>query len=683
MEILSYLPSVAEGANVRIHTDPLPLPVLDEDADNHEDDGPQNEGEDDDNMMDFNEYDLQRARRSADYGTCLAELYFRNGCARFCMSARWNYLDVVRVCKHWKETVYACPQFWANITPHDRGSVSRSLTLSRNLPLDIIVDASSGTKRSLMAFDLILRALHRIRDLEIRTYSTDSLSRATWAKTLVDRLAESPAPRLGSLRINSRYTSAMQYPMLTTDWVEQEFPSLRVLQLSAIEMYSPCALLAPTLTELQLADCIPPWETASAFFETFSRLPQLEILVLARCPNPSDFDKERPPVPSSTSLPILLRYLTSIELDGSFRFINRVLSAFAFPLGATSLKLSYTYDERGVDLGHDSPAELTRVYDKFASYAREMQPGMHFSHASCDFDLDDNWIEITLERDDPTKVIVSLRHTWDEHLHRHVGDILAFVRRTSGALFSRTDDTAVELDITGDFEPITAASPTFTLEACLELLAGLNGLSWLRLSSEAAYAFIPWMIHRLHTTANIPPAEQDGDTLDTADTNPDDALWMVHARDDLQRRSAAKRQSKVDPTLPFPSLRTLALSECNLGESIHEDDSRPEDILFSYLWLYLHSQQPRLILDTVELTQRMLEELRRKLGPEHLLERDIVTEEDDPHINVVHSSWSVGVEELEVYVGSRMKIVRTPRWSVLGDEQEHSDSDGGDDDSDY
>ncbi|VDB84961.1 unnamed protein product [Peniophora sp. CBMAI 1063] len=672
MEILSYLPLTPENVGIRVHAAPFGLPEVPDENSGYEAGGighsDEYEGD-----LDISSYAMRIAQRSSGYGTCLAELHFQNGCARFCSQQRWNYLEVLRVCKHWRDTTYGCPQFWAHIAPQNLWTVARSLELSGQLPLSIVESKERRKWLSVEAMSLVLEHLYRVRSLEVPTLSSDVHSHVLLTQVLLDALAHSHATQLDTLHLELPNLVSGRPSIATRDWIEQDFPSLRVLILASVNMVSPCALVAPTLTELNLIDCTPPWKTASDFFQTISHLPQLEVLSLHKCISPPDFEDERAPVPSTTALPIPLKRLTSLELEGSFRFIVRVLLALEFPLSVTSLDLSYKLDEHGTNLGPNSEATLSRVRDKFAAYANAIPSGIRRSTVEYEVDLENNCIDVTLTRRAPNELDISLSHQWDENQDRHAGDILAFVRQTCGALFSGKHNVALRLLVAGSFGPITEASPTFTPEACFQLLTTMKGVSHLRLSERAAHAFIPWMVRRLHTAADVPVDEQDGETLDTADADLDDPPGWEQERQDLQRKYAARRQPMVEPTLLFPSLRTLVLRECELYDTVREDESAPEDILFSYIWLYLHAQQPRLVLDTVELTPRMLQELRRKLGSGRLDERSVwLAEDDDPYINVVQSSWSEGVEELEVCEGNRMKIVRTPRWSVLENDQDRS-----------
>ncbi|KZV64394.1 hypothetical protein PENSPDRAFT_757275 [Peniophora sp. CONT] len=662
MEILSYLPSVS-NLKVRVHADPSKL------SDSGANDSEEVEDDDDSNP---GWYRMGLAQCCNGYGNCLAELRFRNGCARFCSSQPWNFLDVLRVCKRWHTISYANPQFWTNIAIQNFDTVVRSLVLSGSLPLTIISSNSTREEKrqwpSLEALELALDQLSRVRVLDMFFISFNHVQWEFWTEPVISRLRRLPATQLNSLRLKLLRSHSDRLVRIRTEtWVEQSFPALRTLELSAAKIYAPCALLVQSLTELSLVDCEAPWKSAADFLHTFAGLSQLRSLSITKTENPKDFDDERLNVPRNLSLPIPMDHLRFIELQGSFRFVNRVLSAFVFPLDSTTLKLQYQHDDFGVSFGADPDDALAKTLHLFTSYALAIPTGTYFNEVNLDFDLDERFIEITLSQPDPSGVSVQLKHTWTEANDRHAGDILNFVRQTSTPLFSSKRTASLIILLTGRFDEIAESSPTFTPDACYDWIAGLSALRLIRLSSQAIPTFIAWMVRRLNTAAGLLPSgdEEESESKEDAREPGSERLW--HRRR-YPWMSEPKPKPKIEPKLLFPDLRRLILNECNLGETINEDkDSSPEDILFSHLWLYLHAQQPELVLIDTELTHRMLHELRRKLYPARLDERSVYPVDDNPYIRVSHA-WRDSGEELDVYTQSgRSKTVKSPPWSVLGD----------------
>ncbi|VDB84953.1 unnamed protein product [Peniophora sp. CBMAI 1063] len=672
MEILSYIPAALNFLD-RVHVDPFKL--LDS-----EDEGTDSEDNDEKDSSEPGWYTMGLAQSCHDYGNCLAELRFRNGCARFCSSRPWNCFDVLRVCKHWRATAYSWPQFWTNIAIQNYDTVMRSLKLSGTLPITIhSSNPSHGEMRkspSTEALNAALSELHRVRVLDISFFSFSDSNWGEWTRPIISHLRRLPASQLVTLRLKlERSSSDEPVKVKTVNWTEQMFPRLHTLELHSAKLYAPCALIAPTLSELTLTDCEAPWNSAADFLRALSLLPQLQILSITRMDNPRDFDDHRLKQPGDLRLPIVMAHLRSIELSGSFRFVNRVLSVVKFPLDSTTLKLYYEYDAHGVDLGHDSDSALEAARNMFAEYALAMPPRSFFDSVDLDFDLDERVIGITLTQPDPSNITVSLRHSWHEDHDHHAGDILSFIRQTSSPLFSTERMTSLAILSTGYFDTITQHSPTFTPDACYDWVAGLSALRFIRLSSQAVTTFIAWMVHRLNTAAGL---SDSGDDVaeDESDSENDNVKRSYHRSRYLSLLDMPKPRRRIRPTIIFPALRCLLLNECDLQGSAGENEAGEDDLLFTYLWLYLHAQTPKLVLVDTELTHRMLRELRRMLGPSRFEERSVWPVSDEPYIEVSRSWARKGEEELRIHDKSWTKIIKLPRWGLLPDSEVDDESKG-------
>ncbi|KZV60715.1 hypothetical protein PENSPDRAFT_332555 [Peniophora sp. CONT] len=537
MRILEPLPSMVY-LWTRVHAKPSRLPRYDDERALEKVVGP---------------WALHFAASHGGYATCIAEALFPQGCARFCSAKHWDYLELLLVCKHWRSVIEACPRFWSNIVAHNEGTVLKSLKLSGARPIRVVVDGAKRwpSKRALLS---VLEQLDRVGEFEVATF----LVKAQLAKKdIVHAFASSPASSLRSLRWDARDKEIVA----TQTWMEQSFPSLEVLAMYDATLTSPCSLLVPTLTSLTLSRCSPPWKTADELLLALSRMPSLETLFLWELPDMPDFEKDLFREPLTPHLPISLPHLIILNLEGSYRYVYRLLRMLLVPPGLSALNLMCSHRPYGLDLF----GKALKSYTFFDTLAKSMFPGATFTDVHFNVDLDSGGVEVTIFGDTQT---FFWKHTWDLSINddRLPGDILAFLARICQSFLYRFASTDLQVNVTGSFDELSG--DFFNAHICFAWLRSIPRVTGMQLKNAAATYVIPWMRHCLYDTS--------------------------------------------DAALPFPALRRLVISEANLVETISDD---PTDILFKHLWLYLHDQRPEIVLHEVEITHRMYKYLVKMLGP--------------------------------------------------------------------
>ncbi|VDB84827.1 unnamed protein product [Peniophora sp. CBMAI 1063] len=559
MRILEHMPFV-EFVFTRVHAKASQLP-------RHDDDEAAT-------SKDVEPWILACAAMQGDYATCLAEALFHNGCARFCDSKPWDYLDLMLVCRHWRSVIEACPRFWNRIPINNERTVQRSLELSGVTPLHVNMDGGYRWP-SQWAVTSVLDHLHRFEELSARTVDDDV------AANIISAFNSRPAPTLRSLYWS---TLGPRKALITQSWKEQLFPSLESIIMHDVELTSPCPLFSSTLTTLILTRSLPPWNTAEELLQTLSRMPMLEVLFLWELPDVVDFEEPHFQPSSALRLPIPLLRLQILNLDGSYRYVHRIFRNLQIAPTISALNLNASHRAYGVE-----PAtEAAQNYASFEAFAAAVSPppSANFSQIDCDVDLDEGEIQISISNEENKRFY--WKHMLDSDRAHHAGDVIDFVKGTCAPFLSRFSFTDLEVIVRGEFGG--EFGQHLTPEACFGWLGQLRAVTTLQLTKDAASRIIPWMRRCLH--------EADGFAL------------------------------------PFRSLQHMTISATSLAEHLgfpySEDD--PTDILFKHLWLYLHDQQPGILLRDVSCTHRMLKYIHNMLGPRFRTERASLIQ--GPHIRM-------------------------------------------------
>ncbi|KAF8638729.1 hypothetical protein AX16_010452 [Volvariella volvacea WC 439] len=167
-------------------------------------------------------------------------------------SPSYEWMNVAQVCQHWREVALDCSTLWATICippamkwMDELCLRSRSVPLSFDISSHVFVGYTERLERYLFPSkctkiaDLLLRQLHRIRDLRLNVDAGD--------EELVVPLT-APAPILERLQING-YSRALHLP---NDLFSATVPNLQQLDLELCSFSWSTPLLAETLQYLRI-----------------------------------------------------------------------------------------------------------------------------------------------------------------------------------------------------------------------------------------------------------------------------------------------------------------------------------------------------------------------------------------------------------------------------------------------
>lgn len=392
-------------------------------------------------------------------------------------------------------------------------------------------------------------------------------------------------------------------------------------------MRSPCSLLSPSLTDLTIIDCVVPWKTATEFLLTLQSLPLLRTLHIIETEHPLDLSDDRRPVLSNIALPVVMRHLKHLRFEGPLLCTSRVLSMLVFPVVLT-MELGYHHHHLQGPTLH----EVGGTVSIFDSMARSMPNNEFFSDMGLEINLLERELEFSFSVDDylrpreaPCLKGMRQSHSWDEE-----DDILLpytwvvasvfclpFIPHITHTPIEKEVSLKITLEDYAD-EHLNSVHVIFSF-----VVVKISCLTYLRLESEAADRFIPWIVRLMY---NISPAANGAPTQD---------IFIV--------------PGQLRQPLLLPRLDRMKLSNCDLGCSVRRDDSGPTDILFSYLWLYLHANKIRLELSDVRVSTQMVKELERMLGVQLHVQKDCWDPVKSTCISV-QSSDDDAMEELTVTV---------------------------------
>ncbi|VDB84828.1 unnamed protein product [Peniophora sp. CBMAI 1063] len=562
MRILEELPS-REPVWIRVHATPALLPRHDDEVTAAKDVKPW--------LLDY-------ASNHAGYATCLAESLFPHGCARFCRGELWDRVDLMLVCRHWRSIIRSCPRFWSDIVVENEDTVARSLKLSGATPLRVKIDGVLAMPPSQQAIASVLHQLSRVETLEVGTFVKDSQYRST-VEHVLGAFTSSPAPVLRELN----WSAQVRHDVSTQHWKQRRFPFLQTLVMHTINLSHPCSLLSPTLVNLTLTRCSPPWTTANEMFETLGCMPMLELLFLWELPDIPDFEADHFRILPVTQLPISLPRLHTLNLDGSYRYVYRVFRSLQISPIISALNFKCSHKPYGLN----PTSDIVQIHASLGAFAKAVAAsGIVFSFLEFSIDLDVGGMNIAVSGNDCRRFY--WRHTWDPQDANFAGAILDFLQGIARRFVSKSTVTDLRVSVAGEF--IADGWFDLTPRACFSWLAEFPSIANLHLAGEAASHFIPWMRYHLHE---------------------------------------AKEAS-----LPFPALRHLIITSTSLVGNLDPSDlaDDPTNILFKHLWLYFHDQRPETVLKDVEMTFRMHKYLSRMLGP--WLDVDTISHVDGPCVRM-------------------------------------------------
>lgn len=131
-----------------------------------------------------------------DDSQCIAGLRFVRGCATFCHEVPWNWLEVNRVCKRWRDVAHSSHEFWSRIPLQSLRATVRSLQCSGTFPLRLIAHFNSPWQaRNCLKHSL--EQLHRISEISL---TGKTIYTCSWED--VGEWLCSPAPALQRLCLN-------------------------------------------------------------------------------------------------------------------------------------------------------------------------------------------------------------------------------------------------------------------------------------------------------------------------------------------------------------------------------------------------------------------------------------------------------------------------------------------------
>ncbi|VDB84829.1 unnamed protein product [Peniophora sp. CBMAI 1063] len=535
----------------------------------------------------------------AGHARCIAEALFPHGCVRFCDYKPWDYLELLLVCKHWRSVIEASPHFWRHVVVNNELTVAKSLRLSGVTPLKVTVDGSTNWP-SQRAFLSVLEELPRIGELKVGFASLDSEWQERTAAQLFHALVSRSAPSLRALHWNAYNKQVVP----TQQWAEKVFPSLETIAMYDVDLKSPCSLLVPTLTQLTLSRCSPPWSTASELLSLLSRMPKLETLFLWDLPDIPDFEEDRFQIPDTHHAPITFPNLNLLNLQGSYRYVCRLLPMLQVPHSLSTLNLTYAHRDYGLDL----PNEARKTYAFFNVLGQAIPDDEAFHEMEYKIDFDSGELEIAIS-DDTRRF--HWRHTWDVGDNNLAEDILRFLQNVYGPFQTRYFLTVLHITVIGSFD--TVPGGRLTPHACFKWLRE-HTIANLRLVNDAAAYVIPWMRRCLH---------DDGSAQ-----------------------------------LPFAGLRLIGIAETSLINVVDEDTFDESDILFKHLWLYLHDQRPMILLSDVDLTHRMEKCLYRMIGP--WLQIGSVTHVDGPRVRMEYIPHGKSKLHIAAPSSTQEVLIETP-----------------------
>ncbi|VDB87534.1 unnamed protein product [Peniophora sp. CBMAI 1063] len=577
MEVLVYLPSVMD-AYTRVHIDPLMLPSDDEGSGDEVDE----DDSDDDSDEDFTHDTICEAEAQEGYGDCLAERHHRRGCLLFCSQRRWNYLNVLRVCKTWQAIALSCPAFWTTIAKHNAHTVELSLRLSGNLPLYLNADTTPWP-----SVNSLLRSLNHLP--RIRTLSLSSGSRDAHVVHAIpylnDYFMSYSAALLEELRLDFS-NRGMPSWLTTTNWVQRTFPVLKVLDLNYISLSGTCTLLSHSLTELSLTRCVAPWETTAELLDVLHSLPLLVHLTIAEMDHPPDLGADDPPSLANIVLPVRMRHLRSLGLQGPTLCISRLLTMTETPL---TMDLDLKYEHRAIPPA--AAVEIGHTYAVFDLIGNAMPDDAYFKDITLFINLAERSIEFSFgclknPSNRPCTEEMTHLHTWSMVEDTIFPSTWAFTQRIAAPFLPRiTHVEEISMGIILHRYTTGAAISLSLPPKCFSSVLDVTGLTYLLLEFDAAMEFLPWIVR---------------------------LMYDVTATDGFH--SSAELKSTPSP---LPNLSKLKLADCNMACLMPLNNlylSAPSDTLFSYLWLFLHAKKPITHLMNVKISNAMMAEVHRLLG---------------------------------------------------------------------
>lgn len=541
--------------------------------------------------------DEDRSMRVSGQGECLAQLLFSDGCLRFCTNADWEFLALLQVCRRWNATIRASPCFWASIPSMTEGVVRRSVALSQSAPLDLFRISLQKYWPSLECFvSVVSSEISRVRViwLEVQEFESDR-----WASgPIFSVLASAEAPQLRRLRLLSHNALC---DLNTNGWISTAFPSLRFVELSTINMQPSCALFSITLTELILTDCRISWNSPAELVRLLARLPLLEAFLLMRTPLPSGLDHPYFSPPPELNYPLNTR-LQAVGLEGSLRAIHRILELLSFPPGRKRIYLSYLHQPSGLGTVH----EISRACEHFETLALSFPADFRFPSVFVNYDLEQNMIETCSRLPDigygwqkvTSNPYVQIMHSWPgASSGSMVEEILSLATRAY-ATFMRHNcrGSTMELWIEVIGWLVDDENAAFTADRCYAWIQEyLPKVTELHLTGEAALSFFPWLFSRSASSV-------------------------------------------------FPQLGYLEFARISLLDHIDEADADPANLVFKYIWAFLHipevvKMKPTVMLggatvfNEVVLVPSMRAEFARLLGP-RLKVRQLIYSKETVEIEV-------------------------------------------------
>ncbi|VDB84962.1 unnamed protein product [Peniophora sp. CBMAI 1063] len=533
-EIFSYMPySFGQGLFTAKHIQPMQLPDPDDERSH---------------ILSAEEEEEMRTSNGSGQGDCLAELFFLNGCLRFCSNRYWNFLSIMRVCKRWNATIRMSPRIWSSIPSFTEGDVRRAVELSQSTSLYLFRIESHKDWPSKECFTSVLSSeVARVREIWL---DREIMRLADWGPgSIFDVLSSHEAPQLRRLRLLAHRDN---HELNTDSWTSTVFPSLTLVDMRAITMSSSCALLSPTLTELVLTDCHINWTSAAAPVYLLARLPLLEVFDLFHTPLPFDLGHRSFTAPSEIVYPLTTR-LRVIGLDGSLRSIHRVLDLIQCPPGEKRISLSYRHSPGDVGTAHD----IAWACEHIRSLALLFPTNFTFPGLEIGFDLEKRiirtWSRIPDEGYRWNKVTsnpcITVEHQWPDTSDSIAVDVLSLATRMHEPFIVNIPNMIMDIEVEGWLVNINNAN--FTPETIYAHIASyLPKTTELRLRGAAAHSFLPWLMTKTKTPI-------------------------------------------------FPPLRCLELSAVNLQECIDVREPHPTHILFAVLWAFLHLDELREMKTTV------------------------------------------------------------------------------------
>ncbi|VDB88648.1 unnamed protein product [Peniophora sp. CBMAI 1063] len=450
---------------------------------------------------------------------CIAELRFHNGCREFCSTLPWNWLEVTRVCKRWRDAAHSSPAFWSRIPLQNPMIAWRSIGLSGTLPLSLI--AHFATKWQVRrTLDQALRLLHRTNEVSLTGQVINSVEWDYIASWLC-----SPAPELQRLHLESYAIGGYRQIDGHRLFACRAPPNLREVQLRGFLMPQVCGTLLPaTLTSLVLEQCsLGPWSvfpssnpaergSSLSFFDALARMPLLEVLSVTGTRLPEDLEELDVFVEPER---VNLSHLRQLTFQGSLRAIYRVLVSVDLPI-TTSIVLWFQYDSR-TGIQDDSEAvdvsKLLAVFEKHLSSAT--REGSYYEQTKLRFSLEPGEYaerEVSCTFINPRQCgehALPERMQFVHFINGDSGDTLYFTDEIHALANSICDivphngpDVALEVSQAYGFEEADLRPDDW-----LRCAASMTGLTHLHLDGEAGIEFFAWLIvheGRLQHTEDTP-----------------------------------------------------------------------------------------------------------------------------------------------------------------------------------